>query len=98
MSHLGGSNLYLDNLCFKHTCTLEGKHVFFTHKLSFSQSLKSVTYYCKGMYFFILSKPSEAPFLFILSIKMLMFLFWHLNRINESTFLFKSEKRQMRGI
>ena len=39
------------------------------------------------------------PSCFILSIRMLIFWFWHLNKINEASFfLFKSEKTQMRGI
>ena len=46
---------------------------------------------------FISSKTNEAPFLIILSINLLIFWFWHRNKINEASFLVKSEKKQMRG-
>ena len=36
--------------------------------------------------FFISSKTNEAPFLFMLNIKMLIYCFRHMNKINEATF------------
>ena len=47
----------------------------------------------RGHFFFILSKPNEASFFVHFKHKMLIFWFWHLNKKNEATFLFKSEKK-----
>ena len=48
---------------------------------------------------FIFSKSNKAHLLFILSKTMLIFSFWHLNKMNEGTsFLFKSETRLISGI
>ena len=53
-----------------------------------------------GHFFFYFIENYCGTLLFILSTKMLIFLFWHMNEINEATFfLFKSEKKwQMMGI
>ena len=49
--------------------------------------------------FFISGKTTEVPFLFILSIKMLIYWFWHMNKIMRPLFFFiQVWKRQMRGI
>ena len=39
-------------------------------------------------FLFFISKANDASFLFILSIEMLIFWFWHIIEINEATFFF----------
>ena len=47
--------------------------------------------------FFISLNTNEAPFLFILSIKMLIFGFWHMSKINKATFFIQVWKKDRWG-